>query len=170
LVYDLWHGYRRLRHQGQAAAWPFGFGLSYSSFAHSEAAAILHSGAGPGGANESSLNPSGAVASGAVELTLSVRNSGAMAAAEVVQVYLEPPGRLMERPERTLVAFQRLHLEPGETRRLRLVIPLRRLACFAADRDCFVLEAGLHRLVVAPHAEAPGLAVALHLEATVLGP
>ena len=170
VVYDLWHGYRRLRHQGQAAAWPFGFGLSYSSFAHSEAAAILHNGAGPDGANASSLNPSGAVASGAVELTLSVRNSGAMAAAEVVQVYLEPPGRLMERPERTLVAFQRLHLEPGETRRLRLVIPLRRLTCFAADRDCFVLEAGLHRLVVAPHAEAPGLAVALHLEATVLGP
>jgi beta-glucosidase len=105
-----------------------------------------------------------------VELTVSVRNSGAMAAAEVVQVYLEPPGQLLERPRRSLVAFQRLSLEPGESRRVCLAIPPRRLACFDPDRDRFVLEAGVHRLVVAPHAEAPGPAVALHLDACVLGP
>ncbi|MEB3317871.1 MAG: glycoside hydrolase family 3 C-terminal domain-containing protein [Cyanobacteriota bacterium] len=148
VVYDLWHGYRRLRRAGQAAAHPFGFGLSYSSFAHSQPVAVLRN--------------------GEVELAISVRNCGELAAAEVVQVYLEPPGKLLERPQRSLVAFQRLHLEPGESRRLHLAIPLRRLACFDADRDRFVLEAGPHRLVVAPHAEAPGVAVALPLEASVL--
>jgi beta-glucosidase len=93
-----------------------------------------------------------------------------MAAADVVQVYLEPPGLEVERPLRHLVAFQRVGLEPGEVRRLCLPIPLRRLAWFDEKRDSFVLEAGHHRLVVAHHAEDPGLAVALQLDACVLGP
>jgi beta-glucosidase len=155
VVYDLWHGYRRLMHDGEGAAYPFGFGLSYSTFAHEDGAAVVHSGAGE---------------SGRVELTVSVRNSGGMAAAEVVQVYLEPPGLEVERPLRHLVAFQRVGLEPGEVRRLCLPIPLRRLAWFDEKRDSFVLEAGHHRLVVAHHAEEPGLVVALQLDACVLGP
>jgi beta-glucosidase len=164
VVYDLWHGYRRLQRLGQAAAYPFGFGLSYSSFACGDAAAVVHSGAG--GESEGDRRAEG----GWLELAVSVRHSGGMAAAEVVQVYLEPPGLLLERPRRSLVAFQRVSLEPGESRRLQLSIPLRRLAYFAAERDSFALEAGTHRLVVAPHAEAPGLVVALALEAAELGP
>jgi beta-glucosidase len=112
----------------------------------------------------------GAHEGGWVELAVRVSNSGPVAAAEVVQVYLEPPALVVERPRRSLVAFQRVSLEHGESRRLRLAIPLRRLAYFDAERDSFVVEAGLHRLVVAPHAEAPGLAVALELEASALGP
>jgi beta-glucosidase len=76
----------------------------------------------------------------------------------------------MERPRRLLVAFQRWMLQPGETQRLTLSIPLRRLACFDPDRDAFVLEQGLHRLVVARHADDPGQAVTLELEAMELGP
>jgi beta-glucosidase len=153
VVYDLWHGYRRLMRDGRKAAYPFGFGLSYSRFTHSDAA--LHSGAGE---------------SGRVELTVSVRNSGGIAAAEVVQVYLEPPGLEVERPRRSLVAFQRVSLAPGEVRRLCLPIPLLRLAWFDETRDSFVLEGGLHRLVVASHAEHRGLVVALQLNACVLAP
>ena len=150
--YDLWHGYRRLQRQGQQAAYAFGFGLSYSRFAHSPPTVQLLS-------EEPLQEQSG----GAVEMRLCVTNTGPMAAAEVVQVYLEPPGQRMERPARLLVAFQRLELQPGEQRPLRLRIPLRRLACFAEGRDGFVLEPGLHRLVVARHADDPGLAAELTL-------
>jgi beta-glucosidase len=152
VVYDLWHGYRRLQRLGQGATYPFGFGLSYSSFVHSDAVVVVRG------------------ETGWLELLVSVRNCGTVAAADVVQVYLEPPGVVLERPRRSLVAFQRVSLEPGETRRLTLSIPLRRLAYFAAERDSFALEAGLHRLVVAPHAEAPGVTVDLELEAAKLGP
>jgi beta-glucosidase len=164
VVYDLWHGYRRLCRHGQKAAYPFGFGLSYSAFSHSDAAVVP-----PGGASGDGAAGLGAEG-GWVELLVTVRNSGGRSAAEVVQVYLEAPGLEAERPPRLLVAFQRVGLEPGESRRLRLLIPLRRLAWFDAQRDSFVLEGGLHRLVVAPHAEAPGLVVALQLDACVLGP
>ena len=93
-----------------------------------------------------------------------------MAAAEVVQVYLEPPGREVERPARTLVGFGRLPLEPGQAQRLELAIPLQRLAYFDAGADAFRLEAGPHRVVVARHAEDPGLAVEVEVGAMLLGP
>ena len=151
--YDLWHGYRRLQRQGQRSAYPYGFGLSYCRFEIGEPAVRRLPGA---------VAPGQAGAGGdGVELDLTLANAGAMAAAEVVQVYLEPPGLLMERPRRTLVAFQRVSLQPGERRRLSLRIAWRRLACFSEARDGFVLESGLHRLVVARHADDPGLAVDL---------
>jgi beta-glucosidase len=152
VIYDLWHGYRLLRRQGHAAAFPFGFGLSYSSFSHGDLQAEL------------------LVEQGTLRVAITVANTGPMAAAEVVQVYLEPPGRLVERPARLLVGFQRLELEPGQAQRLTLAIALRRLAYFDENADAFLLEPGLHRLVVARHAEDEGLAVAIQLEALVLGP
>ena len=152
MVYDLWHGYRRLHRQGRAAAFPFGFGLSYSTFAHGEL--------------QGELLPQ----AGILRVSLTVANCGPMAAAEVVQVYLEPPAQVVERPARTLVGFQRLQLEPGQAQRLDLAIPLHRLAYFDEGADAFRLEAGLHRVVVARHAEDPGLAVEVEVGAMLLGP
>ena len=153
ITYDLWHGYRRLQRHHHPAAYPFGFGLSYSALVLSEAA-LLHQGGQ------------------AVELgvQVQVQNCGPMAAAAVVQVYLEPPGLAVERPPRTLVAFQRVPLQAGESRRISLAVPLRRLAFFDEQRDGFVLEGGHHRLVLAQHSEDPGLACGLDLQETWLGP
>jgi beta-glucosidase len=92
-----------------------------------------------------------------------------MEAAEVVQIYLEPPGQAVERPTRTLVAFARVPLAAGACQRITLEIPLRRLAFFDVHQDGFMVEAGIHRLVVARHSEDPGLACELRLEATFLG-
>jgi beta-glucosidase len=156
VCYDLWHGYRRLQHQGVTAAYPFGFGLSYGRVAFEDPVAGPH--------------PAAEAEPGCVQLSVSVVNEGSVQAAEVVQVYLEPPGLRLERPRRMLVAFQRLELQPGERRRLTFPIALRRLACFDPDVDGFVLEQGLHRLVVARHADDPGLVVGVMLEATLLGP
>ncbi|MFZ0407614.1 MAG: glycoside hydrolase family 3 C-terminal domain-containing protein [Cyanobium sp.] len=151
VTYDLWHGYRRLRRAAQPAAFPFGFGLSYSSFRHSEPELELRSD------------------EGLLQLTLTVTNTGAMAAAEVVQVYAEPPGLVLERPQRSLIGFQRLSLRAGEAHRLSLAMPLRRLAYFDEDTDGFVLEAGPHRLCIARHAEDEGLVVTIDLEAMPVG-
>lgn len=107
--YDLWHGYRRLQRDQHSAAYPFGFGLSYCRFAWSELSLKQ---------NQS-----------AVQVALKLHNQGAMRAAAVVQVYLEAPGLQLERPPRTLVAFQRLELARGEQRRLELVIPYAGLRC-----------------------------------------
>ncbi|MCP9841101.1 glycoside hydrolase family 3 C-terminal domain-containing protein [Synechococcus sp. J7-Johnson] len=150
VVYDFWHGYRRLQRDGNAAAFPFGFGLSYSQFTASELTAEFQR------------------ADGRIDhlqTSVTITNTGEMEAAEVVQIYLEPPARELERPARTLVAFQRLHLAAGEARRITLTVPLRALARFDPAQDGFVTEEGTHRLVVARHVEDVGLAVALEMEA-----
>ncbi|WP_432786053.1 fibronectin type III-like domain-contianing protein [Cyanobium sp. BSA11S] len=102
--------------------------------------------------------------------SVTVTNTGQVEAAEVVQLYLEPPAREVERPARNLVAFQRLLLGAGEARRITLAVPLRVCARFDPAQDGFVTEAGLHRLVLARHVEDEGLAVALELEAGLVCP
>jgi beta-glucosidase len=93
-----------------------------------------------------------------------------MVADEVLQVYVEPPGVAVERPERFLVGFARLALSPHQAERLTIAIPLRRLAYFDERRDAFVVEGGAHRLRLARHAEDEGLEVTVWLEETVVGP
>jgi len=156
ITYDLWHGYRRMARSGQPAAFPFGFGLSYSRFRHTDP--------------EVAWLPTPAEEEAAVELAVTVTNTGTVEAAEVVQVYVEPPGEAVERPRRTLVGFARVSLGPGLSQRLRIRIPQRRLAWFDPDRDGFALEGGRHRLLVARHAEDGGIGVDLELESGVVGP
>ncbi|WP_255145390.1 glycoside hydrolase family 3 C-terminal domain-containing protein [Synechococcus sp. ATX 2A4] len=158
LTYDLWHGYRRLRHQGLAAAFPFGWGLSYAAFAHEGLVAQLV----PAGRQQARPEEP------ALAVSVVVRNAAAVPGDEVLQVYVEPPGLRLPRAARQLVGFQRLSLDAGQALPITLLIPLRRLAYFDEARDAFVLEAGCHRVLVAPHAEARGLAVELTLGERVL--
>ncbi|PSB36355.1 beta-glucosidase family protein [Aphanothece minutissima] len=155
ITYDLWHGYRRLARSKQPAAFPFGFGLSYSCFSHTDP--------------ELAWLPTPAGDEGAVELAVTVTNTGTVEAAEVVQVYLEPPGEAVERPRRTLVGFARVCLAADASRRVAVEIPLRRLAWFDQGRDAFMLESGRHRLLVARHAEDGGIGVDLVLVGGVVG-
>jgi len=163
IVYDLWHGYRRLGRDGQAAAFPFGYGLSYSQFEATELGATLMD-----GSDTSSVSGSDD-AEPAIALAVTVANVGAMEAVEVLQIYLEPPGQAVQRPARALVAFARVPLAAGSRQRIELTIPLHRLAFFDITQDGFMIEAGIHRLVVARHCEDPGLVCELPLAATLLG-
>ncbi len=153
ITYDLWHGYRLLRRDGNAAAFPFGFGLSYTTFATSDVSAAVDA------------------ATSSVRVSATVTNTGTRPGAEVVQVYLEPPGQAVERPSRVLAGFARVELDPGESRPVVVDVPWRRLAYFDESQDAFVLESGSHRLVLARHAEHdPAPAVEVELPALVVGP
>lgn len=98
---------------------PFGHGLSYTSFEYSGM----------------SVTPTGPEASpglmatdGAVEVSCTVRNSGQRAGAEVVQLYLRDPVAQVARPVKFLVGFARLELAPGQTRRVAFTLHADRTA------------------------------------------
>jgi beta-glucosidase len=134
ITYDLWHGYRLLRRDARPAAFPFGFGLSYTTFETRDLTVEVEEQHG-------------------LTVGATVTNTGDWPGAEVVQVYGEPPGLQVERPARVLVGFTRVELAPGASTRVSVDVPWRRLAWFDEQADAFVLEPGTHRVLLARHAE-----------------
>ena len=146
VTYDLWHGYRMLDRDGVTAAFPFGFGLSYTTFDY-DALTVTTTEDG-------------------LEVQVDVHNTGTMAADDVVQVYVEPPGRDVERPRRQLAGFARVTTAPGQRVGARVRIGWRTFAYFDEATDSFTLESGEHLLVVARHAQAePSAAASVTLDA-----
>jgi len=96
-------GYRGFDAKGIDPLFPFGFGLSYTTFDFSNASAAVDAG-------------------GNIRVTTTVRNSGATPGAEVVQVYVEPPQAPIPRPIRELKAFTRVTLSPGQSQTVTLQI------------------------------------------------
>jgi beta-glucosidase len=81
--------------------WPFGFGLSYTTFAYSD----------PVAAKDKAIRNN-------VEVTCSVQNTGKVAGEEVVQLYLHDPVASVTRPVKELKAFKKVMLQPGESKQV----------------------------------------------------
>ena len=141
--YDLWHGYRKLARDGNAPAYPFGFGLSYTEFEHRNLELVV---------DETSLTAS-----------VDVTNTGSKAGADVVQVYVAVEGSAVERAPRELKGFARVELDPRETQRVAIEVPLGRLAYFDEAEDDFVIEKKTYQLFVARHERDDGLAATFTL-------
>jgi beta-glucosidase len=138
ITYDLWHGYRKLERDGAAPAFPFGFGLSYTSFDY----------AGLGlGRTELSRSDT-------LEATVEVTNVGAVPGEEVVQLYVGTVGSKVERASKELKAFARVALGPGETGAVRLSVPVADLAYFDVATG-WVVEPITYTAIVGRHAQDP---------------
>jgi beta-glucosidase len=98
-------GYRWFQSEGIEPLFPFGHGLSYTTFALTDA--TIDSGAQPG------ASP--------LRVHATVTNTGDMAGAEVVQVYLELPAATSQ-PPRRLVGFRKVYLEPGASTAIEIVV------------------------------------------------
>jgi len=124
---DIYVGYRYFETFGREAAYPFGFGLSYSSFG---------------------VRPVGfAYESPSVKLSVEVVNMGATAGKEVVQVYAEEPDGVLEKPSRKLVGFAKTRLlEPGDRQVLEFEVREELLASYHAGSASWIAEAGTYKL------------------------
>src|SRR5262249_17272557 len=100
VTYGYFHGYRWLDRNGTAPLFPFGFGLSYTTFQYANLTVT------PG-----TLSPHGRL-----RVTADVTNTGTVAGDEVAQLYVGYTGSQVDRSVRDLKGFARVHLEPGETR------------------------------------------------------
>lgn len=121
-------GYRWLAKTGQRPLFPFGHGLGYTNFSYSGFKAT-------GGDT--------------VKVTFTVRNSGKRAGADVPQIYLyEAPGEKRQR----LLGFERVELQPGESRTVTLEADPRLLAHFNSAAGRWQIAEGLYRIVLGKNA------------------
>jgi len=100
VTYEYFHGYRYLDHNGTAPLFPFGFGLSYTTFAYDNLI----------------ITPTTLAPFGRLRVTADVTNTGSVAGDEVAQLYVGYDGSQVERAVADLKGFARVHLEPGETK------------------------------------------------------
>ena len=119
-------GYRYFDTFQKNVAYPFGYGLSYTTF-------------------EMSKPVVKAKGKDAVEVSITVKNTGAVAGKEVAQVYVQAPKGRLEKPTQELKAFAKTRsLQPGESQVLTMVIPVRDLASFDEAGSQWLTEAGTY--------------------------
>jgi beta-glucosidase len=125
LDYDLRNG-RTYMYAKAQPLYPFGFGLSYTTFAYSD----LRLGA-------PSVTPDGTAT-----VSVDVKNTGRRAGDEVVQLYVSYAESKVSRPARELKGFARVSIEPGETKTVSIPLPASRLAYWDTAKQAFVVETG----------------------------
>ncbi|MBN1873381.1 MAG: fibronectin type III-like domain-contianing protein, partial [Anaerolineae bacterium] len=130
LDYDLRNGRTYMYFKGEPL-YPFGFGLSYTTFAYSN----LRLSAGH-------LAPDGEIA-----VSVDVTNTGDRAGDEVVQLYVRHLHSTVERPKKELKGFKRITLQPGETQTVTLPLKAASLAYWDVDLRAWNVEAGKVRLL-----------------------
>jgi len=126
----LFVGYRWYDARDLDVAFPFGHGLSYTTFRYGQATASVTD-------------------AGDVTVRVAVTNTGDRAGREVVQVYTSLPDSTVQRPVRELKAFASIPLEPGETRDVVLIVRREDLAYWDVRLDAWVVEGGAYTIDVA---------------------
>ena len=119
--YEYYHGYTKLEKEGIEPLYPYGYGLSYTTFAISEP--------------EFSAQQDGVTAS------CVVTNSGNMAGEEVMQLYVGFEHSAQDRPVKQLRGFARVSLQPGESKHVSIFCPEEKLAWFNPKTARFEAEA-----------------------------
>ncbi|MHB1861542.1 MAG: glycoside hydrolase family 3 C-terminal domain-containing protein [Gemmatimonadaceae bacterium] len=104
--------------------YPFGYGLSYTTFAYSSLRTSADS----------------VDASDTVIVSVDVTNTGSRAGDEVVQLYAHHLGTSVPRPNEDLRGFERVRLQPGQTRTVRMAMPVSSLAYWDDDRHHWFVE------------------------------
>ena len=120
---DIYVGYRYFDTFQKEVSYPFGFGLSYTTFDFSQ--------------------PKAKVNGDNVAVTITVKNTGNVSGKEVVQVYVTAPDGQLQKPAQELKAFAKTReLQPGESQTLTMEIPVRMLASFDEQGSQWLTEAG----------------------------
>jgi beta-glucosidase len=128
--YDLRRG-RTYLYATAEPQYAFGYGQSYATFAYANAKTAPR-----------------VEAKGTIAVTLDVTNTGARAGEDVVQLYARFPRSKVDRPRKQLRAFQRVAIPAGETRTVRLDVPVRDLAYWDVERKGWTVEPGPVELLV----------------------
>ena len=124
-------GYRWFEAKQVAPLFPFGYGLSYTTFAYGDPKVSKT-----------------VTTDGSVTVSVPVTNTGAVAGAEVVQFYVADPESSVDRPVKELKGFDKVFLQPGETKTVSVQLTRESLSFFDAAKHAWVAEPGRFDVLV----------------------
>lgn len=128
-------GYRHFVTDGVKPLFPFGYGLTYTTFSYSNL----------------KLSAPDLTSSGALEASVKVTNTGRRDGAEVVQLYVGAVAPSVPRPAYELRAFKKIFLAPGESRRVSFTLSAADVAFYSERESNWISEAGEYTLQIGPH-------------------
>jgi beta-glucosidase len=134
IAYGPLHGYTLLDKNREEPAFPFGYGLSYTTYSYANLETVTPV-VGP---------------DGRVEVTVDVTNTGTRAGEEVVQLYVGFEGSKVERPVKLLRAFSKVALAPGETKTVPLGVAVKDLAWYDVGSKGWKIEPMTYGVFVGP--------------------
>lgn len=137
IYYDYDHGYRKLDRDGHKPAYPFGYGISYTSFSYGEAS--IHA------------------ESDKVIVNTTVKNSGKCDGTEIVQVYVSVPKSKVERHIKELKGFCRVDIKSGQEKSVNIEIPFEELKYYDEETHTWILEDTTYEFLVGPNASEDNL-------------
>ncbi len=149
---DVFVGYRGYEHSGVKPLFPFGFGLSYTSFKY--AGLAIHPAAG----------------TGAYEVSFDVTNTGARNGADVAEVYVSEDHPQVPRPPQELKGFARVVLDPGQTRHVTVPLDARAFTWFDEKAAAWHADAGSFTVHVSRSSADPQLEGKITLTQAIMLP
>ena len=129
-------GYRYWTTTGKHPLFPFGYGLSYTTFTFAKLQA-----------------PSTAASGSTVAVSFDVKNTGKAAGAEVAQLYVSDPSAKATRPERELKGFEKVRLAPGETKHVTLNLDARAFSYWDDSAHKWTIDPGKFVILVGDSSE-----------------
>ncbi len=144
-------GYRYYASKDMEVLFPFGHGLSYTTFAYSNL----------------SVNQEKMTESETLAVTVDVTNTGETAGKEVVQLYVAPKGGTVIRPVRELKAFEKIELAPGETKKVQFTLDRRAFAYWSTQIHDWHVESGEYEIQIGRNAQDIVLSHSVAVESEV---
>jgi beta-glucosidase len=128
----LYLGYRAYDKNNTKPLYPFGFGLSYTTFGYSDL----------------KLSSNVLIPGTTVNVKFTVTNTGDKAGYEVAQLYVQPVNPMVDRPLKELKGFTKVYLKPGQSKTVSIPVDSRSLAYYVQSSDSWNVDAGKYKIRV----------------------
>lgn len=147
-------GYRYYTSKDMEVLFPFGHGLSYTTFSY----------------GNFSVSQEHMKESEKLTVSVDVTNTGERTGKEVIQLYVAPKGRTIIRPVRELRAFEKIELAPGETKTVKFILDRRAYAYWNTEIHDWHVESGDYEIQIGKNAQEMVLSKSVYIESETVIP